>query len=138
MIKVGTDIVGLVEGFASEAIREGGIEPHYCSETGKHAIGTRHITFSIRRWMYLDPSQQKLLFNLWKNKTQFLLYFGLSDDAETPTDILTGTELILSDCVGYRWRPVTGAAGDIVAEELVGEAVDIIDDGWTEPAAGYE
>lgn len=127
MIKVGSDIVGVVEGYASEVMREGGVEPHYTSETGKHAIGTKSGTFSIRRWMYLDPNKKRLLYDLWKNQTQFMLYFGLSDDPDDPTDILAGTQLILSDCVGYRWRPVTGSANDIVAEELVGEFLDLID-----------
>lgn len=127
MIKVGSSIVGVVEGFTSEAMREGGIEPHYTSDTGKHAIGTRHGTFTLRRWMFLDSGQKRLLYDLWKNKTQFMLYFGLADDIDSPTDILAGTQLVLSDCVGYRWRPVTGAANDIIAEELVGEAIDYID-----------
>jgi len=119
------NVVGVVEGMAVEFIREGGIEPHYCSETGKHAIGTKHATFSIRRWMYLD-SKKRLLYDLFNNQTQFCLEFGLTDMG-TPPDFVSGTKIVLSDCVGYRWRPITGAANDIIAEELVGEAVDWID-----------
>lgn len=132
MIKVGSDIVGVVEGYTNEGIREGGVEPHYTSETGKHAIGTKHLTFSLRRWMYIDPNKKRLLYDLWKNSTIFMLYFGISDSATNPTDILAGTEFVLSDCVAYRWRPVTGSANDIVAEEITGEALDYIDSDVTD------
>lgn len=125
LVVVNGNTVGVVEGLAIEFIREGGVEPHYCSETGKHAIGTKHATFSIRRWMYLD-THKKLLWDLFNNQTQFALEFGLCDMADPP-DFVAGTKIVLSDCVGYRWRPITGAANDIVAEELIGEAVDWID-----------
>jgi len=130
LVVVNGQTVGVVEGMAIEFIREGGIEPHYCSETGKHAIGTKHATFSIRRWMYLD-THKKLLFDLFNDQTQFNLEFGLCDMADPP-DFVEGTKIVLSDCVGYRWRPITGAANDIVAEELVGEAVDWIDTDFTD------
>jgi len=124
------NIVGVVEGMSIELIREGGVEPHYCSETGKHAIGTKHATFSIRRWMFID-TKKKLLFDLFNDKTQFALEFSRSDMANPPT-FVAGTKLVLSDCVGYRWRPITGAANDILGEELVGEAVDWIDTDFTD------
>ena len=130
MVIVDGSIVGVVEGIAIELIREGGVEPHYCSETGKHAIGTKHGTFSIRRWMYIDR-QPKLLFELFNESKQFSLEFGLTDCVDCATisgcEFRTGTRFVLSDCVGYRWKPVTGAANDIIAEELVGEFVD-----WSE------
>jgi len=122
LVKVGTDIVGVVENMSVELIREGGVEPHYGSETGKHAIGTKHATFTLRRWMFLD-TKKKLLFDLFDLKTQFHLYFGISDMEAAP-DFVDGMKIMLSDCVGYRWRPITGAANDIVAEELIGEALD--------------
>lgn len=125
LVVVNNQTVGVVEGLSIELIREGGVEPHYCSESGKHAIGTKHATFSIRRWMYLD-THKKLLFDLFNDQTQFNLEFGLCDMAESP-DFVSGTRIILSDCVGYRWRPITGAANDIVAEELIGEATDWVD-----------
>jgi len=130
LVIVDSNVVGVVEGFATEFIREGGIEPHYNSETGKHAIGTRHATFSIRRWMYVD-TKKKLLFDLMNDKKSFNLEFGITDMEDTP-DFVTGTKLVLTDCVGYTWKPVTGAANDIVAEELVGEAIDWIDTDFTD------
>lgn len=120
LVVVNGNVVGVVEGMSLEFIKEGGVEPHYCSETGKHAIGTKHATFSIRRWMWLD-THKRLLWDLWNNDTQFVLEFGLCD-MQSPPDFVTGSRLVLSDCVGYRWRPVTGSANDTVAEELVGEA----------------
>ncbi|GAG61949.1 unnamed protein product [marine sediment metagenome] len=122
LVKVGSDIVGVVENMSVEFIREGGIEPHYGSETGKHAIGTKHAIFTLRRWMFID-TKKKLLFDLFDLKTQFSLVFGISDMTADP-DFVAGMYITLSDCVGYRWRPITGAANDIVAEELIGEAVD--------------
>lgn len=124
LVIVNNNVVGVVEGFATEFIREGGIEPHYNSETGKHAIGTKHVTFSIRRWMWID-TKKRLLFDMFHNSTEFNLDFGYSTNQTT---VDTGKKLTLSGCIGYRWKPVTGAANDIVAEELVGEAIDWIED----------
>ena len=122
LVIVDSNTVGVVENMSVELIREGGIEPHYGSETGKHAIGTKHATFTLRRWMYID-TKKKLLFDLFDNKTAFNLEFGISDMAAAP-DFVAGMKIILSDCVGYRWRPVTGTANDICVEELIGESVD--------------
>ena len=125
LVKIGSDVVGVVEGMGIEFIKEGGSEPHYGSATHKHAIGTRHGTFTIRRWMFVD-TKKKLLFDLYNDETSFSLYFGVSDMNPSP-DFVTGMKLLLSDCVGYRWRPITGATNDIIAEELVGEFIDWVD-----------
>ena len=130
LVKVGSDVVGVVEGMGIEFIKEGGSEPHYGSATHKHAIGTRHGTFTIRRWMFVD-TKKKLLFDLYDNETAFSLTFGISDMAVAP-DFVTGMKILLSDCVGYRWRPITGATNDIIAEELVGEFIDWIDTDFTD------
>ena len=130
LVKVGGHVVGLVEGMAIEFIKEGRSEPHYGSHTHKHAIGTRHVTFSIRRWLFVD-TKKKLLFDMMNDETAFSLEFGISDMAVAPA-FVAGKKIILSDCLGYRWRPVTGAANDIVAEELIGEALDWIDDDFTD------
>ena len=122
LVIVDGNTVGVVENMSVELIREGGIEPHYGSETGKHAIGTKHATFTLRRWMYID-TKKKLLFELFDNKTPFNLEFGISDMADSP-DFVAGMKIILSDCTGYRWRPITGTANDICVEELIGEAVN--------------
>jgi hypothetical protein len=47
-------ILGVVEGFEIELLKEGGVVPHFDSETGKHAVGTRHATFRLRRWFKTD------------------------------------------------------------------------------------
>jgi len=122
LVVVDGNTVGVVENMSVELIREGGIEPFYGSETGRHAIGTKHATFTLRRWMFID-TKKKLLFDLFNDKTPFNLEFGISDMAAVP-DFVTGMKIVLSDCTGYRWRPVTGSANDIVVEELIGEAVD--------------
>lgn len=125
LVVVDGNTVGVVEGMAIALIKEGGSEPHYGSETHKHAIGTRHATFSIRRWMFID-NKKKLLYDLFNDETPFSLEFGISDMQPEP-DFLSGKKIVLSDCVGYRWSPVTGATNDIIAEEIVGEATDWID-----------
>lgn len=122
LVIVDSNVVGVVENMSVELIKEGGIEPHYGSETGKHAIGTRHATFTLRRWMYID-AKKRLLFELFNDEVPFNLEFGISDMADAP-DFVVGMKIILSDCIGYRWRPVTGTANDICVEELIGEAVD--------------
>lgn len=130
LVKVGDDVVGLVEGTAYEFIKEGGIEPHYGSETGKHGIGTRKATFRIRRWMFVD-TKKKLLYDLFNGETLFTLEFGISDMADSP-DFVAGMKIVLSDCIGYRWNPITGATNDTIGEELIGEAVDWIDTDFTD------
>ena len=130
LVKIGTDVVGVVEGMGIEFIKEGGSEPHYGSQTHKHAIGTRHATFTIRRWMFVD-TKKKLLFDMFNDETPFSLSFGISDMNASP-DYVTGMKIVLSDCTGYRWRPITGATNDIIAEELVGEALDWIETDFTD------
>lgn len=130
LVIVDGNTVGVVENMSVELIKEGGVEPHYGSDTGKHAIGTRHATFTLRRWMFID-SKKKLLYDLFNDETPFNLEFGISDMAAAP-DFVAGMKIILSDCGGYRWRPITGSANDIVAEELIGEAVDWDDAGFSD------
>lgn len=130
LVKVGGNVVGLVEGMAIELIKEGGSEPHYGSHTHKHAIGTRHATFTVRRWMFVD-TKKKLLFDMFQDETPFNLEFGISNMADSPS-FLTGKKFTISDCIGYRWRPVTGAANDIIAEELIGEGLDWIEDDFSD------
>ena len=122
LVKVSGQTVGVVEGMGIEFIREGGVEPHYSSETGKHAVGTKRGTFSIRRWMYID-THKKLLWDLFDDSTPFSLEFGISD-MQPVADFVAGTRILLSDCLAYRWRPITGAANDIIAEECSGEFTD--------------
>lgn len=112
--------LGIVEGLSIELIKEGGIEFYYASETGKHAKGTRHATFTIRRWFGADETAVKrgLLYELFNGDIPFSLIAKVDDQGDMM--------VFLSDCEIYRWRPITGTANDIIAEEAVGEAVD-----WT-------
>lgn len=126
---LGAVTVGVVEGLSIETIKEGGIEFFYDSEIGAHAKGTRHATFTIRRWFMTDlrsgaplgssPYDKDLLWDIFNDDVVFNLV------ADLPQDYPSGiARLTLSACQIYRWRPVTGTANDIIAEEAVGEALD--------------
>ena len=110
--------LGVVEGMDIELTKEGGVTPHYDSETGKHAVGTRHATFRLRRWFKTDSGQTDLLFDLFDGEVHFNLSGEISNRA--------GSRITLSDCVAYSYSPVTGGANDIVSEEIRGEALDWI------------
>lgn len=109
-------ILGVVEGMDIELIKEGGIVPHYDSEQGKHAIGTRHATIRLRRWFKTDQGQTDLIFDLFNNDVLFALTGEITG--------VSGSSLTLSGCMIYSYRPVTGGANDIVSEEGRGECVD--------------
>lgn len=111
-----TYILGVVEGLDISMMKEGGVVPHYDSETGKHAVGYRHATFRIRRWFKTDAGKGALLFDLLNNETLFDLQGEITAKA--------GSTLVLSGCLIYEYGPVTGGANDIVSEEARGEAVD--------------
>lgn len=123
---LGAVTVGVVEGLSIELIKEGGLEYYYDSETGAHAKGTRHATFTIRRWFMTDLSgseDKDLLFDMFNDDVTFNLVGDLAQDFPTGKSKIT-----LSGCQIYRWRPVTGTANDIIAEEAIGEAVDWLKD----------
>ena len=108
--------LGVVEGFDIECTKEGGVVPHYDSETGKHAVGTRSATFRIRRWFKADDSNTDLIYDLFNDETHFNLYGEIAGVA--------GSRIALSDCLLYTYAPRTGGANDIAAEEGSGEARD--------------
>jgi len=112
---LGTVALGVVEALNVELIKEGGVEFYYGSATGQHAKGTRHATFTIRRWFMADQDTD-LLYDLFNDDTVFHLYEEINGVANS--------KVYLSACQIYRWRPVSGSANDIVAEEGVGEALD--------------
>ena len=89
----------------------------------EHSAGSKHATFSITRWFYADATQENLLLDLFLNETEFTLKGDLINNAGTP---IATTEVSLSNCRLYKWRPRTGAADDIIGEEAQGEAID-----WT-------
>jgi len=111
-----THVLGVVEGMDIRMLKEGGVVPHYDSETGKHAVGYRHGTFRIRRWFKTDAGKGALLFDMFNGETVFDLQGEITDKA--------GSTLILSACLIYEYGPITGGANDIVSEEARGEAVD--------------
>lgn len=122
---LGAVTVGVVEGLSIELIKEGGLEYYYNSEVGAHAKGTRHATFTIRRWFWTDltalgTEDKDLLFDMFNDDHVFNLVGDLKDDINA--------RITLSACQIYRWRPVTGTANDIIAEEAIGEAVDWVKD----------
>jgi hypothetical protein len=120
IIKIDGNTVGVVEGFDIDLSYEGGVELHYGSRTGKHAKGGKRATFSLRRWFMTDDDTD-LLWDLFNLELPFSLSGELQDNAG---NAISNSKTTLSDCQIYRWRPRTGAAGDIVAEEASGEAVD--------------
>lgn len=113
--------LGVIEAYDIELIKEGGVVPHYDSETGEHAIGTRHATFSARRWFKADDANTDLIFDLFDGERHFNLRGRLVDASGNP---IAGTMITLSDCVIYTYAPRTGGANDIVSEEGRGEARD--------------
>ena len=117
--------LGVVEAFDIELIKEGGVVPHYDSETGEHAIGTRHATFSVRRWFKADNSNTDLIFDLFDGERHFNLRGRL---VGADGSAVAGSMITLSDCVIYTYAPRTGGANDIVSEEGRGEARDWIGD----------
>jgi len=115
-ITIGSDTLGVVEAYDIELIREGGVTPHYDSETGKHAVGTKHATFRLRRWYYTDTGQEALLYDLMQSETPF----NMSGEITS----VSGSKITLSACLIYSYSPRTGGANDIIAEEARGEALD--------------
>lgn len=112
----GSSVLGVVEGYDIELLREGGVTPHYDSETGKHAVGTRHATLRLRRWFKTDVGKTDLLYALFQNETHFNLEGRITN--------LNGSKLTLSDCLIYNYSPRSGGANDIIVEEARGEALD--------------
>jgi hypothetical protein len=119
-IVVGTTTLGVVEAFDIELIREGGVTPHYDSETGKHAVGTRHATFRLRRWFYADEGVENLIYDLFQGDGVDPDHFDMSGELSG----VAGSRITLISCCIYSYAPRTGGANDIVAEEARGEAID--------------
>jgi len=114
VLKIDGNPLSVVEGATRELEKDGGVEHYYGSQTGKHAIGGNRVTFSIRRWYKTDSGKGALLVTLFQNEQSFMLEELLTG--------VSGSTLTLSDCKIYRFRLVTGAPNDIVAEEASGEA----------------
>lgn len=114
VIKIDGNTVGCVESGSVERTRDGGVTHFYGSIYGKHSGGGVKSTFSLRR-AYKADTDTSLLYDLAKNAVPFSLTAELSG--------VSGSIITLSDCEAYVYRPVMGAANDIMAEEITGEAI---------------
>jgi hypothetical protein len=108
---------------------DGNAEPHYGSRTKKHSAGVKEASLTLSRWLYADKTQEKLLLNLFDQEKEFDLTGSLADKNG---DEITGTKITLKDVLLYQWKPKTGAANDIIAEEAQGEALDWDISGFTD------
>lgn len=98
--------------------REGaGIQYYYGSDTGKHVVGGKRGTFTLQRW-FMTASDTDLFWDLFDLELAFYLSGEINN--------LANSEIELSDCRAYTWRPVTGDANSAVGEEITGEA-----SGWS-------
>lgn len=114
--------IGCVEGSDIDFGYEGGPESCYGTRTKSHSAGSRKITFTLTRWYYTDTGQQDLLLDLFKNETSFSLKGYLIDKDENK---IANTEIVVTGCRLYGWKPRTGSAEDIVGEEARGSGT-----GW--------
>jgi len=108
-VTVHAQTVGVCESLTMELEHEGGVEHHYDSTRGKHAVGGDRATFTVRRWFKVDADTD-LFYDLFNDKTPFSMSGEL--------DGVSGTQITLSDCLAYRYRPVYGAPNDKVGEEI--------------------
>lgn len=121
--------VGVVEGFDIQIGYEGGAEPYYGSRIRKHSAGSKTATFSITRWFYTDATlsgghtQESLLLDLFLSEVEFSLEGDLQDNAGVA---IPHTQIMLTGCRLYKYRPRTGHADDIIGEEGSGQATN-----WT-------
>jgi hypothetical protein len=115
--------IGVVEGFDINLGYAGGAEPYYGSRIKKHSAGSKEATFSITRWFYSDTGQENLLLDMFLNEVEFDLEGDLQTNAGVPIPF---TQLKLTGCRDYKYRPRTGHADDIIGEELSGHATN-----WT-------
>ncbi len=116
-----TYTVGVVEGFDINMGYAGGAEPYYGSRIRKHSAGSKEATFSITRWFYADTGQENLLLDLFLAETEFSLEGDLQTNAGVP---IPNTQLQLTGCRMYKYRPRTGHADDIIGEEASGQATN--------------
>jgi len=105
--------VGVCQSLTMELSREGGIEHVYDTDVGKHAIGGKRATFTVRRMFYAD-SDLDLFIDMMDDKIPFTLTGEI--------DGIAASQILLSDCIAYRYRPVYGAPNDTTGEEITGEA----------------
>ena len=111
-VKIDDNTLGVVESLTMELEWEGGLENVYGTEDGKHVLGGKRASFTVRRWYWVDTDTD-LFVDIFDGKLPFSLSGELAASAG---------KILLSDCMAYRYRPVYGAPNDKVGEELSGEA----------------
>jgi len=114
-------IVDTVELVTLETSHMGGVESKYGQDydyqfkpRNRHAIGMKRCRFTIRKWYKADGSNTDLFYTLFDNDTVFTL-------KEYVTGIAGFSGLIITGCEIYTYTPTTGAANDIIQEEISGE-----------------
>ena len=113
--------VDTVELVTLEVLHTGGVESKYGQDydyqykpRNRHAIGMKRCRFTIRKWYKADSSNTDLFYTLFDNDTEFTLKEYLAG--------LTGfAGLTITGCEIYNYTPTTGAANDIIQEEIIGE-----------------
>jgi len=119
----GTDYtIGCVEGSDIDFGYEGGPEACFGTRTKSHSAGSKKITFTITRWYYTDSGQEDLLLDMFANESSFTLQGSLIDKDGAA---IANTEIKITGCRLYGWKPRTGSADDIIGEEARGSGT-----GW--------
>jgi hypothetical protein len=115
--------VDTVELATLEVAHSGNVESKYGQDydyqfkpRNRHAIGMKRCRFTIRKWYKADGSNTDLFYTLFDNDT----VFTLKEYLVGPTGFV-GLEI--SECEIYTYTPTTGAANDIIQEEIVGEGL---------------
>ncbi len=122
LVKVDGYTVGAVESMDVETSRDGGVEHYYGSTEGRHSIGGKKATFTVRRWFMADDDKDLFYDLAWGGPDQTPIAFGLSGEING----VANSQLSLSNCIAYKYKPRWGSANDLVAEEISGEATS-----WT-------
>jgi hypothetical protein len=128
-ITVGSTVytIAVVEGMDIQLEWNGGTEPHYGSDIEVHSRGTRKATFDVTRWYFSDTHKEGLFFSLFENETKFTLSGLLQDNAGNPVPSQGNQATIaITNCMVYKFKPVTGAANDVIGEEASGSATNWI------------
>jgi hypothetical protein len=122
-LEVNGVIVDTVELVTLETSHMGGVESKYGQDydyqykpRNRHAIGMKRCRFTIRKWYKADSSNTDLFYTLFDNDTEFTL-------KEYLTGITGFAGLEITECEIYRYTPTTGAANDIIQEEIAGEGI---------------
>jgi len=113
-MKMDGNTIGVVTGTDIRLSREGaGVQYVYGSDSGYHVVGGKRGTFSIQRWFMTDTDT-----DLFWDVFDLELPFDLSGEI----DGVSNSQVTLSNCRAYTWRPITGDANSAIGEEITGEA----------------